>query len=280
MKLKDKVAVITGGSRGIGRAIAVAFAREGACISIASKTKTTLTEAKIKIEQVSNHKVLAVVADISRFQEARRIVKLTHRTFGKIDILVNNAGILGPVGPFINNDMDEWIRAINVNLMGTARMIRLCLPYMIKQSYGKIINLSGGGAVYPRPNFTAYGVSKAAVVRFTETLASELKDYGIDVNSLAPGGINTRMTRQILNNKNKAGAKEFLSAKKQLSEGGADPNTAASLAVFLASSDSNGLTGRLISAIWDDWAGLGSRVENIMKTDAFTVRRIEEKGKK
>ena len=276
MKLKDKVAIITGGSKGVGKAIAMTFAKEDACVTIASRTNTELIKIEEEIERTYPHKVLTVVADISKPLDAKRIVKLTTERFGKINILVNNAAIQNPIGPFIDNDMGEWIKTININLIGTVRMIKLCLPYMISQRSGKIINLSGGGAVSSRPNFSAYGTSKAAIVRFTETLAEELRIYNIDVNSIAPGAVNTKMTEEIVKNKNKAGIQEYILAKKQLAEGGADPQLVASLALFLASEESNGLSGRLISAVWDDWQNLGSKIKSVMKTDAFTVRRIKE----
>jgi len=280
MKLKDKVAIITGGSRGIGKAIAMAFIREGANVTIVSRTKMELLRTARELKKIGPLRVLAVVADISRPKDVKRAVRLTKKHFGKIDVLVNNAGIQGPIGFFVDNNIDEWIKTFDINFIGTARMVKACLFYMISQRQGKIINLSGGGAVYPRANFSAYGASKAAVVRFTETLAEELKEFHIDINSIAPGNVNTKMTKEIIKNKNQAWAKEFSSAKKQLLKGGNDSTLAASLAVFLASDESNGLSGKLISAVWDNWKALGLKIDKIMATDAFTVRRIKEEEAK
>ena len=111
-------------------------------------------------------------------------------------VLVNNAGVLGPAGPLDDNDWDAWVETVRVNLLGTVAMCRAVLPGMRERGYGKIINLSGGGATAARPNFSAYAASKAAVVRFTETLAGELD--GIDVNAIAPGALPTRMLDEVL----------------------------------------------------------------------------------
>jgi NAD(P)-dependent dehydrogenase (short-subunit alcohol dehydrogenase family) len=276
MKLKNKVAIITGGSRGIGRAIALAFVREGASISICSRTKEEVKEAEKEISGIYPYRVLAISADISKQIDVERIIRLTKDKFGRIDILVNNAGVLGPIGPFRNNNFEEWVETFEINFVGSVRMIKSCLPYLVSQKHGKIINLSGGGAVSPRPNFSAYGASKAAIVRFTETLAKELKCYNVGVNSIAPGSINTKMTREVIRNKKRVGLEEYTSAKKQLSQGNDSLERVASLAVFLASDASNGLSGRLISAAWDNWSSLGRRIGRVMKTDAFTVRRIKE----
>ena len=196
--------------------------------------------------------------------------------WGKVDILVNNAGIQGPIGSVIETGIDEWIKTVHVNLIGTFLCTRAVLPSMIKQQRGKIINLSGGGATSPRPNFTAYGVSKTGVVRFTETLAEEVSKFNIQVNAIAPGSVNTKMTEEILNAGKAAGDKAISEARNQLETGGTPPEKAAALAVFLASEKSDGLTGRLISAVWDDWQQFPGQIEKIMASDLYTLRRIVE----
>ena len=160
---------------------------------------------------------------------------------------------------------------MKVNLGGCFRCCSLVLPGMIERRSGKIINLSGGGAVDPRPNFSAYAASKAAVVRFTETLAAEVAAHGIDVNAIAPGAIDTDMLREGIAAGDAAGdeAEELRQIARQ---GGQDPDRAAALAVHLASAATDGLTGRLISAQWDDWENLDPRA--VMETDLFTLRRI------
>jgi 3-oxoacyl-[acyl-carrier protein] reductase len=146
---------------------------------------------------------------------------------------------------------------------------------MKSQGYGKIINLSGGGATAPLPRFPAYAASKAAVVRFTETIAEELAASHIDVNAIAPGALNTRLLDQILEaGPERAGEDFYRRSLKQREEGGASLELAAQLALFLASSESDGISGRLISAVWDDWRSFPRYRERIQKSDVFTLRRI------
>ncbi len=146
---------------------------------------------------------------------------------------------------------------------------------MIKQKHGKIINFSGGGSTSPRPNFTAYACAKTAVVRFTETLALEVLPYGIDINAISPGVVATSMMQEIISSGRKAGELEISIAKKALEQGATDPAIPAQLIVYLASEKSNGLTGRLISAVWDDWKKFDSSIGEITESSLYTLRRID-----
>lgn len=275
MKLKDKVAVVTGAGRGIGRAIALALAREGAGVVVVSRTPSEVEETAARIRALGR-RALALRVDVSLLEDVERMVKSTIREFGRIDVLVNNAGILGPIGPLIENDVERWIETIKVNLIGTFLCCKAVLPVMVKQCKGKIINLSGGGAAYPRPRFSAYATSKAAVVRLTETLAEEVKEFNIEVNAIAPGAVYTRLHDQVLNVGSKAGRKDLEVSRRVKKTGGTLPEVFATLAVFLASDDSDGLTGRLISAVWDDWRDISKeRIEKIMSRDLYTLRRID-----
>ena len=193
----------------------------------------------------------------------------------EVSVLVNNAGVLGPTGLLEEADWTAWMDTIRINLFGTALMSRAVLPMMREQRYGKIVNLSGGGATAPMPHLSAYAASKAAVVRLTETMAHELRDTKIDVNAIAPGALNTRMLDDVLQaGPDKVGKAYYERALKQQAEGGAPPEKAANLAVYLASAKSDGITGRLISAVWDDWANLGEHRDRLAKGDIFTLRRI------
>ena len=195
-------------------------------------------------------------------------------TVGDVDILVNCAGIYGPVGFITDVDNEKWIEAININLCGTFLCIKAVLPTMIRNGKGKIINLSGGGAVSPFPRFSAYATSKAGVVRLTETLAEEVKEYNIDINAIAPGAVNTKLLDQVLEAGEAAG-KDFLAKSiKQKKEGGVPPERVAELAVFLASTKTDGLTGRLISLLWDKWGEIPQHLDRIMSSDIYTMRRI------
>ena len=158
--------------------------------------------------------------------------------------------------------------------------VRRILPHFKKRGFGKIINLSGGGATVPLPNFSSYAVSKAGVVRFTETLAEEVKEFGIDVNAVAPGPLNTRLLDEVLAaGPKKVGARFYAKAKKQKSAGGASLEKGADLCVFLASHESDGITGKLISALWDPWETLNLHKEELRSTDVYTLRRIMPKDR-
>ena len=273
MKLKDRVAIVTGSGRGIGRAIALAMAEQGADVVVAARTLAELEGTAAEIESLGR-RALIVQADVSREQEVKAMVHDALGEFGRIDILVNNAGIQGPIGPLAQVDAEEWLRCIRINLGGVFLCCQAVLPIMIDQGAGKIINLSGGGATSPRPFFSAYAASKTAIVRLTETLAEEVKQHNIQVNAIAPGVVTTRMTEQVLAAGSAAGEETLARTRRQKETGGVTPEAAAALAVFLASDESDGLTGRLISAVWDDWRSLASCPEAVMATDLYTLRRI------
>jgi len=276
LKLQDKVAIVTGGGRGIGKAIALAFAQEGADIVIFARSMPELRETANQI-QALGRQALAISGDVSSKENVDNMVRLTLSEFGTIDILINNAGIQGPIGPMVENDVDHWIQTISTNLIGQFLCAQAVLPVMIQKRQGKIINLSGGGSTHPRPYFTAYSASKAAVVRFTETLAEEVKEFNIQVNAIAPGAANTRLLEQILAAGEAAGEKALVEAREQVKTGGTPLEKPTSLAVFMVSDEFDGLTGRLISAVYDDWSGIPRHIPEIMASDYYTMRRISPK---
>jgi NAD(P)-dependent dehydrogenase (short-subunit alcohol dehydrogenase family) len=180
-------------------------------------------------------------------------------------------------------DWDDWVEAIQINLFGAVLMCRQVIPLMRARGYGKIINLSGGGATAPLPRISAYAASMVAIVRLTETFAEELRDAHVDVNAIAPGALNTRLLDEVLAaGPEKVGQDFYNRAIKQRDQGGASLEKGAALAVFLASAASDGITGRLLSALWDDWASLPDRLDVLTKNDIYTLRRIvpEDRGLK
>jgi len=182
----------------------------------------------------------------------------------------------GPVGPLQDNDLTAWIQTIQVNLMGTYLCCRAVLPLMHKQNRGKIINLSGAGATNAWRNLSAYGVSKVAVVRLTETLALELEGSNIYVNALGPGSIHTQMWEELRDSAYTAGDAQLYALGQRVTSGsGASLERAAALAVFLASDASGVLSGRLISAVTDDFPNLPAQTQRIMSSDALTLRRVD-----
>ncbi len=276
MMLKNKNVIVTGAGRGIGRAIAEECAAREATVVILSRTISELQETEAAIKKADG-RCYACICDISSDSDVSDVVSFAHEKCGQIDVLVNNAGVQPPIGPFSDTDMSEWKKNVEINLFGTARFIHAVLPEMIQRKRGKIIILSGGGSTSPRPNFTAYAVSKTALVRLTETLAMELKQFNVDVNAISPGAINTKMLEEVIQ-AGKASGDEFAAAAKRKETGGDDPKVVAGLVSFLASDVSDGITGKLISAKWDPWRDPAFQQRLISDRDLATLRRIDAKN--
>lgn len=214
-------------------------------------------------------------ADVSQPDDVRRLVERSEEAFGRLDILVANAAVLGPLGPLEQVPWEEWRQTVEIDLLGTVLCCRAVLPIMKRQRSGKIVVLSGGGATSPQPGMSAYAASKAAVVRFAETLALESRDSGIDVNAVAPGALNTRMLEQLISaGPERLGEQAYASAIRRHAEGGASLEDATALVTFLASPDSDGISGRLLSAVWDDWRNLPAKRSRLADSDVYTLRRI------
>ena len=204
--LDGKKAIITGSSQGLGLEIARKFVLSGADIMMCARDGKTLERAKDDLKKITNkkQKILSLVADVSLSNDVEIVVDETIKNLGGCHILVNNAGVYGPKDKIESTNWEDWVKTIEINLFGSILMCKALIKHFKKQNYGKIIQLSGGGATNPLPNLSAYAVSKVAVVRFCETLAEELRGTGIDVNAIAPGALNTRMLDEIL----KAGPKK------------------------------------------------------------------------
>jgi len=281
-RLDRRAAVITGASQGLGLEIARAFVRAGASVVLCARDAVALQQATEAVRALAgpDQTVLALASDVSRQQDVTRLVTTALDRLPHLDILVNNAGVYGPMGPVEEAAWDEWVQAVSVNLLGSVLMCRALLPHLKGRRHGKIVQLAGGGATRPMPNFSAYAASKVAVLRFAETLAGEVKEYGIDVNAVAPGLLNTRLLDQLLEaGPERAGREMYDRSIRQREEGGASLQRAAELVVFLASAGSDGITGRLISAVWDPWETLAERRQTLEQTDIYTLRRIVPKDR-
>lgn len=278
--LSGRTAIITGASRGLGKAISRAYLDAGADVMLCARGERVLREAAEELTALNAGKVAWITADVSRDADVQMVVEGTLQKFGHFEILVNNAGVYGPKGSIDDVPWDEWMDSLLINIGGSVNFSRRVLPHFKQQRYGKIIQLSGGGATNPLPQISAYATSKAAIVRFAETLALEVRDYKIDVNSIAPGALNTRLLDEVLAaGPDKVGADFFARAERQHAQGGTPLDVPSRLAVFLGSSQSDGITGKLISAVWDDWASFPAHLDELSKSDVYTLRRIVAKDR-
>ena len=280
-RLEGRGAIITGANQGLGLAIAQAYVSAGANVFLCARDTTKLAAAVngLRGSAASGQTIVGEAADVSQQADVARVVGHAADALGAVQILVNNAGIYGPLGRIEDIEWSDWVRAIEINLLGSVLMVRAMLPHFRANHYGKIIQLSGGGATNPLPRISAYAASKAAVVRFAETLAEEARDDHIDVNSIAPGPLNTRLLDEVLEaGPERVGDSFYARAVKQKEDGGAPVERSAALAVFLASAASDGITGKLLSAIWDPWERLTSHRDE-MNSDIYTLRRIVPKDR-
>ena len=271
-ELEGKTALITGAGRGIGQAIALAYAREGARLSLGARSVSELEETADECRKL-DAEVLITSTDVTDANQVEGLVAATAERYSTIDILINNAGIGGPVGVLQDNDLDAWINTVQINLIGVYLCCRAVVPVMKRQNAGRIVNLSGAGAANAWANMSAYCSSKAAVVRLTEVLALELADTKITVNALGPGSVHTRMWDEMTEDAAKAGADLIHEVGLRVtSGGGASIDRCADLAVWLAGSGADGLSGRIISAFNDDFESLTPRIPEIMASDLYTMR--------
>lgn len=284
MMLQGVRALVTGANQGFGAAVARRYVQDGARVFLCARNAQRLEEEALALQSIaaSPDMVQWAPADVSRPADVDAVVAQMVAAFGGLDALVCNAGVYGPKGRIEDVDWQEWSDAITINLGGAVLCCRAALPHMRAQGHGAIVLLSGGGATKPMPFLSAYAASKAALVRFGETLAEEVADAGITVNAVAPGALNTRMLDEVLEaGPGRVGQAFYDQALKQKAAGGTPLDRGAELCAFLASNSARGISGRLISAVWDPWADLPGRVDELRGSDIYTLRRIvpEDRGK-
>jgi NAD(P)-dependent dehydrogenase (short-subunit alcohol dehydrogenase family) len=275
--LEGRVALVTGASQGLGLEIARAYVAAGASVMMCARDGVLLDACRRELGAGAGpgQRVLACEADVSSPEQVDALVAATFGAFPRLHVLVNNAGVYGPMGPIESVDWMAWAKAFEINVYGSVLMCRAVVPHFRSHRYGKIVQLSGGGATTPLPRISAYAASKAAIVRFAETLSEEVRDANIDVNAIAPGALNTRLLDEVLSaGPGRVGQAFYERAVTQQAQGGAPLDRGAGLAVFLGSAESDGITGKLISAMWDPWETLCERRDDLRRTDVYTLRRI------
>lgn len=273
--MNAKFALITGASRGLGEFLAHRFWLAGFNLCLVARSEAVLEKVALSLPERNEQQVIRLIFDLGDPALVEELATKVKATLPRLDVLVNNAAIHGPMGPLWENDFSMWRQAIQVNLLAPAALCRAFVPWMREIGGGSIINLSGGGATGPRANFSAYATAKAGLVRFSETLAEEARLSGIRVNCIAPGAMKTAMLGEVLEQgAGAAGEKEFTVANKIFREGGASMDRVADLALFLASESSKGITGKLISAVWDDWEHWPDHLDELSSSDIYTLRRI------
>jgi len=272
--LDQRGILITGASQGLGKEIARACLAAGGQVVVCARESAHFKQTIAELSQVAPGRVHSVIADVGDREAARNAVDFAASHLPNFCGLVNNAGIWGAKGAVGEVDGGEWRYTIQVNLFGVFNLCQYAIPEFRKRGYGKIVNLSGGGATSPMPRLSAYAASKAAVVRFTETLAGEVRDANIFVNALAPGALNTGMVDEIIAAGPGKVGDYYQRALQQKESGGASLERAAACCLHLLSPETDGITGKLISAVWDPWEELAARRDDLAKTDVYALRRI------
>jgi len=267
--LHNEVAVVTGGGRGIGRAIALRLANAGAKIAVVARSENELAETVHLIQQVGGH-AQAFTGDITDAAAMSSAFSEIEHTLGTVSILVNNAGVIGPFAPFWETSVDEWWRVLDVNLRGAALCSHLVLPGMIARKRGRIINVSSGGAALSLTYFSGYIVSKAALARFSEVLAAEAKPHGVSVFALAPGTVRTAMAEHSLTSPE---AKKWIPWFSRIFDEGltVPAERVAEFAAQLSSGMADALSGRFLS-VTDDLDLLLNNLAEIDEQNLYSLR--------
>jgi NAD(P)-dependent dehydrogenase (short-subunit alcohol dehydrogenase family) len=267
--LKGKGVLITGAGRGIGKRLALGFAHVGAHVGLLARSQAELELAKLEIEHAGGS-ALRIRADVRNYQQMCAAMERMRSYFGRLDVLVCAAAVQGPIGPLAELKPKLWAETVETNLIGVMHSMRAALPHMVEHRSGKIIVLTGGGSIRPRPFFSAFAASKTAVVRLVETVAEEVRAENVQVNAMAPGATYTHMTDQVIKAGERAGQKEIEAAERVRVSGGTSPEKQINLALFLASERSNHISGKILH-VHDDWKRLEK--EN-MHPELYTLRRI------
>lgn len=262
--------LVTGAGRGIGKRLAIGFAARGAKVGLLARSKAEIDLCHLEIGHAGGS-AAKILADVRDYERMTAVVHQMRIDLGGVDVLVCAAAVQGPIGPFVDTAPKAWQETIETNLIGVMNCCRAVLPQMIERRSGKIIVVAGGGAREARPNFSLYAAAKTALARFVESVAAEVSEHNVQINCLSPGGSYTHMTDQILAAGERAGWREIEDAQQVRLTGGVPPERQVELAVFLASEQSNHITGRLVH-VQDNWKKLKNSTVN---PELYTLRRIQ-----
>ena len=266
----NKSVLVTGAGRGIGKRLALGFARLGARIALVGRSKAEIDLAHIEIEQAGGS-ALRIRADVTDPEQLNVAVDRARVAFGNApDILICAAGVTGPLYSFLQAPLKSWTEALQINLLGVVHSCRAVLPSMVERRKGKIIVLVCESGNQPQEGFSAYATSKTATVRFVECLAAEMMHYNVQVNCFDPGFAYTNMTDEIIRAENRLDANIVSQAVETRRTGGVSPDMQTEIAAFLASEASNHITGKLLH-VTDDWKKFGNAT---LRPDALTLRRV------
>lgn len=270
--LKSTSVLVTGAGRGIGKRLAIGFAAHGARVGLLARSKAELDLCHLEIEHGGGN-ALRLRADVSDFEQVSAAIERMRVQFGgPVQIVVCGAAVLGPIGPFVDSNPKNWSEILHTNLFGVMNVCRAILPGMMQRRSGKIIVLTSNATSQSRPQFALYAAAKAAVVSFVESVAEELRDHNVQINCMSPGASYTHMTDQILTAGDRAGWKELEEAQQVRATGGTPTEKQLELALFLASEQSNHVSGRLVHVL-DDWKRLR---DGSVKADLYTLRRVQK----
>jgi NAD(P)-dependent dehydrogenase (short-subunit alcohol dehydrogenase family) len=251
MKLAGKVAIITGGGKGIGRAIALSFAKEGAKVLVNGTTKEAIEAVAEQINQ-AGARAIAFQADIADEGNVKRMMETARSEFGRIDILVNNSGIAGPTAPVVNVSLEDWQRTFDVNLTGAFLCAKYALPGMIEQKSGCLLNITSVGGLGGYALRSPYSASKWGMIGLTKTLALEVGRHNINVNAIAPGPVRGPRIEAVLQKRAEQLGRSFAEVEQEMVEGSAlkrmvENEDIAAMALFLASEEGRNITGETIN---------------------------------
>lgn len=271
MAEKNLKILVTGGGSGIGAALTKTLGGEGHSVVICGRRREHLME----VSKTSNN-IFHFVCDVSDEKNVLAFLKFVKEKFDHLDVIINCAGLFGAIGRFDKTDSEIWKKTFEINLFGVYLITKHFLNLLLQSKVKKIINFSGGGAFSAVPNYSAYAVSKAAVVRFSENVAAELQDLGVQVNCVAPGFANTEIHNATLDAGEEVAGEQFSLTEAQLKGGAVPLELIVNCVKFLISSESDGLTGKTISASFDKWDSEVFRrsIKQIADSDLYTLRRI------